>query len=429
MNEKLGAALRLAERRYAVFPLHWIVEGGKCSCGKDTCDESKSRGKHSITPNGFKDAAANEAQIHEWWTKWPDANIGVPTGAGTGIVVLDCDDASAVAEVKNRAKSIDFRQTVPTTKTGRKGTEENPEAGYHFIFEYPKNSEVKSGTPFVKLDVKADGGYIVVPPSYLPHMRSFFGMDRAVGITPDRVRAYQNHRIDEGASNATVNREVATLGRMLSLALNAGKLSRKPKFAMLAENNVRQGFLEHGDFVSLLGNLADHLQPVVEFLYLSGWRKGEALKLEWREVDLSGRVVRLRIENSKNKEARVLPLTGRLWEVIQERTRARRLDCPQVFHHDDHKIGDFRKSWATACKKSGLEGTLVHDLRRCAARNLSRAGVPETVAMEITGHKTRSMYRRYRIVDERDLREATERLQSHLDNQDGAKVIPLRANQ
>jgi integrase len=216
---------------------------------------------------------------------------------------------------------------------------------------------------------------------------------------------------------------------MLSLALSSGKLSRKPKFAMLAENNVRQGFLEHGGFVSLLSNLPDHLQPLVEFLYLSGWRKGEAVKLEWRDVDLAGRVVRLRIENSKNKEARILPLTGKLWEVIQDRLRVRRLDCPTVFHHGGHKIDEFKKSWATACKKRGLNGTLVHDLRRCAARNLSRADVPEAVAIEITGHKTRSMYRRYRIVDERDLRETTEKLQNHLESQETRKVIPLRANQ
>jgi len=98
----------------------------------------------------------------------------------------------------------------------------------------------------------------------------------------------------------TANREAATLGRMLSMAGECWKLSRKPKFAMLAENNVRQGFLEHGGFVSLLSNLPDHLQPLVEFLYLCGWRKGEAIKLEWRDVDLAGRVVRLRIENSKN---------------------------------------------------------------------------------------------------------------------------------
>lgn len=264
---------------------------------------------------------------------------------------------------------------------------------------------------------------------YIPHLRGFFGLDRAIDVTPDRGRAYQAHRLEEGASNATVNREMAILGRMLSLAVGAGKLSRKPRFQMLEENNVRQGFLEHGDFLTLLGNLPDHLKPLVEFLYLSGWRKGEALKLEWRDVDLSGKVVRLRIENSKNKEARVLPLTGKLWEIIQDRAKERRLDCPFVFHHEGQKVGEFKKAWKTACKRSGLEGTLVHDLRRCAARNLARAGVREDVAMEITGHKTRSMYRRYRIVDETDLREATERLQAHLEGQDGAKVIPLRANQ
>ncbi len=116
--------------------------------------------------------------------------------------------------------------------------------------------------------------------------------------------------------------------------------------------------------------------------------------------------------------------------------------APMCFIHKGRKIGDFRKSWKTACVNAGLGqleeqsdgrkkyfGTIPHDLRRCAARNLSRAGVPESVAMEITGHKTRSMYRRYRIVDEKDLREATEKLQSHLEKQGTAKVMPLRANQ
>jgi integrase len=153
---------------------------------------------------------------------------------------------------------------------------------------------------------------------------------------------------------ATVNREVATLGRMLSLAVGAGKLSRKPRFSMLEENNVRQGFLEHAAFLALKGKLPEHLQPLVEFLYLSGWRKSEGLKLEWRDVDLTGKVVRLRSENSKNKEARVLPITGRLLEMIQERAKARRLDCPYVFHVKGKKIGEFRKSWQTACVAGGL---------------------------------------------------------------------------
>lgn len=90
---------------------------------------------------------------------------------------------------------------------------------------------------------------------YLETLTKFFGLDRAVALTPDRVRTYQVHRQNEGAANATINREVSALRRMLTLAFEAGKLARLPRFKMLAENNVRQGFLAHGDFLTLLSNL------------------------------------------------------------------------------------------------------------------------------------------------------------------------------
>lgn len=259
------------------------------------------------------------------------------------------------------------------------------------------------------------------------HLREVFGMDRVVDITPDRVLAYQTSRLAERSSRASVNREVACLGRMLSLAVELGKLSFKPKFKLLDGERIRQGFLQHGDFLNLLSNLPDYLKDFTEFLYYSGWRKGAGRNLEWRDIDIEGRTARLRIESSKNKEPWILPLAGRLWEIIQNRLSVRRLDCPYVFHSDGQKIGDFKKAWKTACKRSGLEGTLVHDLRRCAARNLSRAGIAREVAMRITGHKTESMYRRYRIVDEKELREAQETLQSHLERQPRASVVaPLR---
>jgi hypothetical protein len=95
-------------------------------------------------------------------------------------------------------------------------------------------------------------------------------MDRAIDITTDRGRAYQRKRLDEKASPATINRELAALRRMLSLAFNAGKLSRIPKLEMLAEHNVRESFLEHGSFVSLLSNLPEAVRDLVEFEYLSG---------------------------------------------------------------------------------------------------------------------------------------------------------------
>jgi integrase len=173
------------------------------------------------------------------------------------------------------------------------------------------------------------------------------------------------------------------------------------------------------------------VRDLVEFEYLSGWRQGSVKKLQWADVDMATHTARLRSDNSKNKTSWILPLTGKLLEVIQRRVKERRLDCPYVFHRNGRQIKDYRDAWATACKDSGLmagrAGVTPHDLRRCAARNLSRAGVPEQIAMRITGHKTASMYRRYRIVDERDLREATQSLNAYLETQPTTTVVaPIR---
>ena len=107
---------------------------------------------------------------------------------------------------------------------------------------------------------------------------------------------------------------------------------------------------------------------------------------------------------------------------------SRRLYCPYVFHYrNGKKIGDFRKKWNKACQAVGLTGVIVHDMRRSAARNLSLSGVKEQLAMKITGHKTNSMYRRYRIVDEDELRQAQEQQQAYLQSQmQTRKVVPLR---
>jgi integrase len=81
-----------------------------------------------------------------------------------------------------------------------------------------------------------------------------------------------------------------------------------------------------------------------------------------------------------------------------------------VFHRGGRPLTDFRKSWRTAVRLAGCPGRIPHDFRRTAVRNLVRAGVSRSVAMKTTGHKTASVYARYAIVSDQDLREAAAKL-------------------
>jgi integrase len=162
-----------------------------------------------------------------------------------------------------------------------------------------------------------------------------------------------------------------------------------------------------------------YLQDFARFGYLTGWRKGEIASLRWQDVE--GDIIRLRAENSKNGEGRSVTLNGELEELIKRRRVARQVKTKTgallaelVFHHDGQPIVDLRKAWATACKMANVQGKLFHDLRRTAVRNMVRAGVPEKVAMSFSGHKTRSMFDRYNITNERDQREAMQKTQSYL---------------
>ncbi|HUY28386.1 MAG TPA: site-specific integrase [Candidatus Binataceae bacterium] len=268
----------------------------------------------------------------------------------------------------------------------------------------------------------------------MAHLLDHFGPDcKARNITSDAITAYVAIRQRAGAANATINRSLAALRRAFRLAEIAGKVAVRPHIAMLDENNARQGFLTHDEFIRLCDALPDDLRDPVAFLYYSGWRVGEMRSLQWRDVDLSGGVIRLRIENSKNKRGRVLPLRGEIREII-ERAHGRRIpECLGVFRREDGRpVALFRKSWASACRNAGLGTILVHDLRRCSVRNMIRAGVPEKVAMSISGHRTRSVFDRYNIVTEDDLAAAMDRVGDHLAAQPQAQpsnVITLRRAQ
>lgn len=124
--------------------------------------------------------------------------------------------------------------------------------------------------------------------------------------------------------------------------------------------------------------------------------------------------MRLEAGETKNGEARTVYLDDELREIVNHQFFNRNLGCPYVFYLGADPIREFKRSWKTACHQAKLPDKLFHDLRRTAMRNMVRAGIPERVAMMISGHKTRSVFDRYNIVSDEDLRLAAIRQSEYL---------------
>ena len=225
---------------------------------------------------------------------------------------------------------------------------------------------------------------------------------------------------------ASINRELSCLKRMFSLAVSAGKAASVPSIKLLQERNTRKGFFEHNEFLNMRAALPHYLTGLVTFAYKSGWRLSEITGLTWSQVDRDNWIIRLDPGTTKSDKGRNFHLDEELIEYFkkhwEKRKDAARI-TPYVFPNKSEtgKINNFRKAWASACKAPGVN-KLFHDLRRTAVRNMVRAGIPERVAMQISGHKTRSVFDRYDIVSDRDLKDAAARLSEHLNFQDRHKI-------
>lgn len=167
----------------------------------------------------------------------------------------------------------------------------------------------------------------------------------------------------------------------------------------------------------LVTKLPTNLRDFTRFAFGTGWRKSECASIKWSDIEDG--LVRLRAANSKNREPRQITIEGEIKEIIERRRQARAVKkgddiilAEHVFHRMGEPVREFRKSWAKACEKSGVQ-KLFHDLRRSAVRDMIRSGVSQNVAMRISGHKTASMFRRYDITDEGDLREAMVNIQKY----------------
>jgi hypothetical protein len=293
---------------------------------------------------------------------------------------------------------------------------------------------------------------------HLHHLEGFFRSRRISGIGPAEASSYVATQQAEGVAsgklvaNGTINRELAMLSRMLKLAYENGKLYRLPIIRKLKEAAPRTGFFERGQFEAVKRHLRPDLQVAVSLAYAFGCRmQSEVLTRKRSQVDLGACTLRLEPGTTKNDDGRLVYLTPELVELLQAQDERIQIltmrtgrAAPFLFpnlggRHRGQRINDFRKAWAEACLEATLDledvtgparerrkaelvqavakgekprllKMLRHDFRRTAVRNMVNRGVPERVAMKITGHKTRTVFDRYHIVSPADMKEAAAKL-------------------
>jgi len=253
------------------------------------------------------------------------------------------------------------------------------------------------------------------------HLAPFFGSSKALEVTRGMIRDYIGARKRERdwhgnlPKPATINRELSILREAFNLAVEDERLSFMPSFKKLLLDesaNVRRGFLKDHQYEALAresGESGLWMRAIFEIYYTYGWRRSEPL--EDMRVRLRGFEHRtISLDPSKNGEARTVKMTQKVFELLKACCEGKGED-DYVFTRESNKpVRDFRESWKKVTDAAGVPGLLVHDLRRTGARNMRRVGVDRDVIMKIGGWKTDSVFRRYNIVDEKDLHEAASAL-------------------
>lgn len=238
------------------------------------------------------------------------------------------------------------------------------------------------------------------------------GAIKATKLSSVRIKEYIEARL-KTVKPGTVNRELGLLHRAFQLGYNQDPplVARVPHFPRLTEDEPRKGLLKPELYRKLLFELPEVLRLLFVIAYHVGLRKGALLRIKWSQVDLKAHTIWMDGRKSNRKpEPVAVPIYGDMAKFIEMQARS----SDYLFARGAKPIRDFRESWDLACQRAGVPDLLFHDLRRTAVRNLRGAGVPETVIMKITGHRTRSVFERYNITDPTDTREAGRKAEEFL---------------
>jgi integrase len=258
--------------------------------------------------------------------------------------------------------------------------------------------------------------------SAIAGLKAFLGDRPLDSLTLDLVEAYLVQRQQEGQkvfkwkklSGATLNRDLACLKTIIHRAILNRMIDRNPimgvkKFKEYSRNRT----ISPEEFKCFLRYCPPHLNSIVQLAFTTGMRCGEILGLRWEQVNLKDKVIVLEATDTKTQEKREVPLTDELIGIFQRTPKT--LGSPNVFTFRGKAIGTVKTAFSNACRMAGIKDFKFHDLRHCAVTNFRKAGIPDSVIMSISGHKTYAVFRKYDWVDRTDRLLAVRKVQSFND--------------
>jgi len=211
---------------------------------------------------------------------------------------------------------------------------------------------------------------------------------------------------------ATVNRELSLLKTMFNKAIRDGKLEKNPLKGVkhLRENNERERVLSQEEWERYKAKCASWYFPIAVMAYMTGMRRGEIINLSHSRVDLKAGFIRLRTEDTKTERGRSIPIHPDLMKVLKGVLKVRSLEDDRVFHRKGGLItrSAVREAHESACKKAEIDDFHFHDFRHTCINNWRKDGHDYFKIMAASGHRTISVFKRYNMVDEAELRTLVE---------------------
>ncbi len=256
-----------------------------------------------------------------------------------------------------------------------------------------------------------------------------FGPRAANGIKPFEIELFMEKMLKTKSKrgtpykNATVNRFVTLMKRIYSLAMRDEMVEKNPclKVSLLPERNVRDRIVSPGEFEELKKELPQHAL-ILTLGYHLPMREGEILNLREKQVHFfdsgsDGGYIELYDGETKNGEGRKIPFGAEVGSLLRDHLSRKKKRGSEKFlftTENGNLLGNFRRAFQRACKRTHIEGLCFHDFRHTSITNLRKAGIHTSVIMAMSGHKTMAMFKRYNKVDLDDGKEAMRKLETYL---------------